>query len=521
MKLSRLLYSLAFAAVLVSAISLSLAACTENTSDAPAPPPVQKISILHFNDFHGHLEPFKRHYKDTQAWGGLMRMATLVKRIRQENESKGIETLFLSSGDTLQGSLLSTAFKGEAEFLALDKLGLTAMAVGNHEFDFGPERLFELERMVNFPLLSSNIHMRGGSGLLFKPYELITGKNGLRIAIVGLTTAETPITTLPENVEEFRFVEPELAMQSYFDDVDRRSDLIILLSHLGRNIDEAIARRYPETDIILGGHTHTLMAEPKIAGEVIISQAGDHGLYLGRLDIEIKKDRAFLLKHEMIPIKPDVPEDPETKKFIQGYSDKLSAEYKRQIGYSKVLLDGERSNIRTKETNLGDLATDAMRNFTKTDVALLNGGAIRDSIHPGPVLLENAMQAFPMNNKIFTMIISGEDLFKVLKHSIRGITGLTADEQLGGFLQVSGLSFEVDKGIPKNITVNGKRLVLYKSYKVATIDFLAAGGDGYKQLLNADAKYNTGVMLHDLVIEHFKKHHTIYESNSNKRIIRQ
>jgi len=509
---------------IISAVLLLLLLCIcscEQEKPLPVRPVTSKtVTILFFNDFHAHLTPFKKEYTDQNLWAGLARITAMVRKIRAENAAAGNETYLFSSGDSLQGSLISTVFKGEAEFKALDKLGIDAMAVGNHEFDFGSKRLLHLEQQVNFPLLSANTHLKESSNLVFDPYRIMRTSDGFRIAVMGLTTPETPITTAPENVSDYRFVQPELAVQRYIEDLDRRTDAIILLSHLGLDQDLMLARDYQELDVIIGGHTHTMMPEARILGEVIIGQAGDHGLYLGRMDIQISNDRAQLKHYEMIPMKPDMPQDGEMNAFIEQYSDKISSEYQHIVGYNAQLLDGERPNIRTHETNLGDLAADTIREFTGTDIAFINSGAIRASIHPGDVSIEKIINAFPMNNTICTMYLKGGDIYSILKRSIVGISGTGPDQELGSFLQVSGLSYKVKGSTISDVKIGSEPLLLPQTYHIATLDFLAAGGDGYKELHDGDQKYNTGVTLHDLVIAEFKNKRKI-DVEAGNRIIRE
>jgi len=512
-----------FISIVTAALMLSAILFCACEQEAPLPVRPEKsktITILFFNDFHAHLTPFKKEYQDENLWAGLARMAAQIKQIKAQNNAAGQETFVFSAGDSLQGSLISTVFKGEAELKALNELGIDAMAVGNHEFDFGTERLLNLEQEVSFPLLSANTHMKEGSSLVFDPYRIIKTQDGFRIAVMGLTTPETPITTAPENVSNLRFAQPELAVQRYISDLDNRTDAIILLSHMGFDQDLELARNFQELDVIIGGHTHSMLAEARLLGEVIIAQAGDHGLYLGRMDIQISNDRAHLKRYELIPMTPDLPQDEEMKAFIQQYSDKISAEYKRVVGHNVQLLDGERASIRTHETNLGDLAADTVREFTETDIALINSGAIRASIHPGDVTIENIINAFPMNNTICTMYLKGGDIYSILKRSIVGVSGPGPDQELGSFLQVSGISFKIDGASVVDIKVGSEPLMLPRTYRVATLDFLAAGGDGYKELHDGDQKYNTGVTLHDLVIEKFKRKHSI-DVYTDNRITRE
>ena len=479
----------------------------------------KKITILYFNDLHGHLAPFKRKYSTRELSGGFARLGYLVKKIRKENANKGIDTLVFSAGDNFQGTPMSTAFKGEAEFSAFNELMIDAAAVGNHDFDYSADNLFELAKMARFPIISATVYQLNGSEAVFKPDLILTTKNGIKVGMIGLTTPETPITTHPRNVFDLRFVEPPLAMQRHFEKLKKQSDILIALSHLGLDEDRKLAGLYPGLDLIIGGHTHSILPEPLKVGEVLIAQAGDRGLYLGRLDLEVEKRNVKVLSAQLISVDSSIPEDPGLKALVDSYSKMLSAEIGRVIGQTEVFLDGERGNIRTRETNLGNFIADLMRIRTNTDISFINGGAIRASLMPGEITLEDVMRVFPMNDDIIMLELSGEDIYFILKRSIQGLLSKGPDALFGGFLQVSGISFMVKDWKVTNIRINGEALNLFKTYSVATGDFLASGGDGYKEFKQGRHKYNTGITFRDIFVNYLREHRTI-KAKTDGRIVR-
>jgi 2',3'-cyclic-nucleotide 2'-phosphodiesterase (5'-nucleotidase family) len=486
-------------------LAFCLIGCTNVTTVEAPPIKAKRITLLYFNDFHGHLLPFKRFYNDTELSGGFARMAYLVNAIRAENKLKNISTLLLSAGDNFQGTPISTAYRGEAEFAAFNLIGLNATVVGNHDFDYSDTALYDILNRAEFPVLSSNIYFLAGSDLVFEPYTISKASGGLRVGIIGLTTPETAITTYPAHVSDLRFTRPELALQQFLDVVKRRSDLVVILSHLGITEDRRIAGLFPEVDVIIGGHSHTLMSKPEIVGDVIVTHAGENGLFLGRLDLEIVGDDVRIISQQLLSIDNRQPEDSAMKALIDGFNDKLAAEIEQVVGRSDCFLNGERGEIRRHETNLGDLVADLMRLRTGSDAALINSGAIRASIHPGPITLEHVINSFPMNNQIITLEVTGKDLYLTLKRSAEGLAASSPADPFGGFLQVSGIRFDIVGGEIRNINIGGKPLVLYKSYKIAVLDFLAAGGDGYRELKNGRTPYNTGITLQNLFIDHLKR----------------
>ena len=486
--------------------------------EPPPPEPSYELTILYFNDFHGQVEPFRKGFTDEHDVGGLSRLAGVVKKIREENKRKGVPLLALVAGDFLQGSTLSTAFQGRAELDMLNDMGLDALTIGNHEFDYGLGNLLELREMALFPMISATVYKKANNELLFEPTVLKTLPNGLRVGILGLTTDETRVTTNPKNVESLRFADPALAMQRYLPELDARVDLVIALSHVGYEKDLQMARQFPEADVILGGHSHTLLSTPKRVGDVVLSQAGDRGVHLGRLDLKIHRKQVELVSASMIPITENVPKDPQAETIAQAYIARLGEQLKKVVGNAAVFLDADRPQVRMQETNLGSFSADLMRRFAQTDVALLNGGAIRSSMQPGPITLGDIVRVFPMNNAVVTCKLDGLNLLRTLRYSVHRLTERHEDPQFGGFLQVSGLRFRLRNGAVTDVTINGVALDPDHVYDVATIDFLADGGDGYDMLKNAQKKYNTGQTLRDIMLDHLVNVQSNVDARTDGRI---
>ncbi len=470
--------------------------------ESPPPEPSYEVTLLYFNDFHGQVEAFRKGYNDKHNVGGLSRLTAVVTKIREENKAKKIPVLVMVAGDFLQGSTLSTAFQGRVELDLLNNLQLDALTVGNHEFDYGLGNLLELRELALFPMLSATVYKKTSNELLFEPTLIKTLPNGLSVGILGLTTDETRVTTNPKNVDTLRFADPALAMQRYLPELEAQTDLVIALSHVGYEKDLKLARQFPEADVILGGHSHTLINTPKQVGDVILSQAGDRGVYLGRLDLKIYKKQVQLVSASMIPITEDLPKDKQAETIAQDYIAGLDEQLKKVVGSTSVILDADRPQVRMRETNLGSLSADLMRQFAQTDVALINGGAIRASIQPGPITLADITRVFPMNNSVVTCRLDGLSLLRTLNYSVHRLTSKVEDPQFGGFLQISGLRFELKNGKVTQVTIGGEALDPDHIYSVATIDFLADGGDGYEMLKNARMKYNTGQTLRDILLDH-------------------
>ena len=187
------------------------------------------------------------------------------------------------------------------------------------------------------------------------------------------------------------------------------------------------------------------------------------------------------------------------------------------VGSTAVFFDGERANVRTQETNLGNLIADIMREATGADVAITNGGGIRASLAQGEVTVGDIYTVLPFDNTLTVIQVSGRDLLAALEHSAR-----LYPEQNGGFLQVSGMLFAVNPRMSGkrifNVRINDEHIMMDKLYTVATNDFLAAGGDGYEVLQNGTIVAETGLMLRDVVVDYFLKHGTVEEPEGGRII---
>ncbi len=506
-------------AVMVVILSTHFLACESETPKTLTVESKQ-LTFLFFNDFHGHLKPFTRAYGDEYLSGGFAHLAAMTEEIRTKNIERNVATYLFSGGDNLQGTPLSTAFMGQAEFEAFNAAGVDASVVGNHDLDYGLENLLYLRDLADFPLLSANIYELNTSKRLFQPYKIFNDPSGLRVGVVGLTTPETVMTTHPLNVQSIRFTRPDLAMQSLLLSLLKKTDVLVVLSHLGLRDDLELARQYPEINVIIGGHSHSMTTEPMRVGDVLICQAGDRGLMLGRLDLEVLDNRVYMTDFTMLPVMPSRSKHEGVAAVIDSFDSKLSTEISRVVGRSDSLLNAERASIRLRETNLGDLTSDLMRLQTDSDVAVINGGAIRSSILEGDITLESVMRAYPMNNEIVTMNVTGEQLLLALRRSIKGMLSRGPSHPFGGFLQVSGVRLVVESGQLMRVFIGGKSLQLYKDYRLATIDFLAAGGDGYRELKEGRDHYNTGINLRDMFVNYLKQKNHLRVETDGRMIFR-
>ncbi|NLO74070.1 MAG: hypothetical protein GX100_08215 [candidate division WS1 bacterium] len=435
------------------------------------------VTILHLNDLHGYLEPVEIEGVST---GGIARISTLVEEVRGWNDGHGNATLFLNAGDILQGTPMSMIYHGEPDVKCLNLMGLDYMTVGNHEFDFGQAGLEKVQQMAKFPLLSANIYVQRTGERLTAPYALFTLPDGTRGAAIGLTSKDTAVETLPVNVEGLRFADPVAECGEQLKALAGQAEFLVGVTHLGYENDLELARQFPELDVIIGAHSHTVLAEPTQVGRTLVCQAGSYGRWLGQLDMfvqggEVTRHRGFLRT-----IDGRIPEDPEIAKIVSKYASQLETQLGKVVATSTVDLLGERDEVRSQETNLGNLVCDLFREYTGAQIAIINGGGIRASISAGPITMGDVLKVMPFSNLVATKRVTGRQLREALEFA----AGL--ERPSGGFLQVSGLEMVIRGKTLQAVKIQGEPLDDKAEYTLATSEFLLAGGDGFAALARGE-----------------------------------
>ncbi len=489
-----------FKFALVFALLVSLAAgCGGLGKNVPDGRPVS-FTVLFFNDIHGHLMPFEIQTETgKQEVGGIARLAALAGKIRDENTEKGIRTVVLVAGDILQGTPMSTVFKGEPDVECFNEMGVDAVTVGNHEFDFGLANFTKLRNQAKFPFISSNIIEKETGNLLCEPSWSTPLSADTTLTVVGATTRDLLATTKAENVETLDVLDSVSSVKKIYEEAKDQGPVIVL-SHSRHRTDREIAMAAPELAAIIGGHDQILLSPYREVGGVPVFQAFEKGRYLGRLDfsMDAASRRAILVSHAYIPVTAETEADPRIKRIVASYNDKLGEQFKEVIGRSESFLDGERDRVRYEETSLGNFVADIIVEHTGAQVGLVNSGGLRASIKEGPVTVEDVFKAMPYSNELVMVEVTGEELKNILTRSVKG----AREEEDGGFLQVSGLKFAVRGHVPENIGVGKdlRPLDPESVYTVAITDFLATGGDGY-DIFKEKEKIDTGLPLRELIVD--------------------
>ena len=459
-----------------------------------------KLTILHMNDPHAHYLPYAESGVEGLI-GGFAKAQTVLKQVQARSQAEGRHTLLFMAGDLLMGTPFSTAFKGKLGVTLMNKMKFNAMTVGNHEFDYGQDNLLvNLKPLMEFPLLSSNTRTSSGQNVFQGVVEKKYPESNATVVIFGLTTTDTPTTTHPDNVKGLVFDDPIATAKGILDRVSEK-DLVIALTHVGVQEDKKLAEACPKISVIVGGHSHTAIFEPMKVNQTIISQAGAYARYVGKLDLDVVDGKITNYKGELIELTSAIKEDQEIAAIIAEYKAKLDASLSKVIGKTEVFLEGTRRSVRSgKETNLGRLIAYNMGMNSRSDVAILNGGGIRGSIKEGDITLNDVYTVLPFPDTVVKMNLSGEDIIAVLQR------GAELEPGSGGKLQTFGLTYTLDGDKVTIEKISGQPFDPGKTHSVATNDFLAAGGDGYKVFKEKGKNlYNSGPLISDLFINYISE----------------
>lgn len=462
----------------------------------PAPGPEQAketaeaeyVTILHTNDVHSRVEG------NDQDQIGYPKLATLVKGARENGP-----TLLLDAGDTLHGMAFANLEKGLSVVKLMNMLGYDAMAPGNHDFNYGFDRLKELEKEMHFPLLSANIMDEDGKNA-FSPYTILEC-GGHKIAVIGAENPQMVTAIHPDMIRGLEF-KPIDVLKDVVKEADEQSDAVIILTHWGADDayepNSGALAAIPGVDLVIDGHSHTFFKNIKQQpGHALVVSAGEYMKNIGRVVMRFDPD-GKLVECTALPITfemaaESIP-DEETAAFIGTIQAAQNEILNTVVGKTEVKLDGERETNRTGETNLGNLATDALRWYTKADIAFTNGGGIRKSIEEGNITQRDVVEVFPFGNSVVTIEVSGEQILAAMEHGLRKYP-----EQNGGFPQISNAKIVFDgQAQPGSrvllMEVDGKPIEKDKNYILATNDFLAAGGDGYEMFKDETILQYRGTM---------------------------
>lgn len=435
----------------------------------------REIGLLHVNDVY-QIAPI-----DPKApRGGLARLATLVSAVKRDAPA----TLFLFGGDTLSPSVESGAFKGRQMMAAWNALQLDAAVPGNHEFDFGEDVLRERLAESGFPWLAAN--MRADRPLPHVQPSLLRVVGGVRVGIVGLLTPDTMTLSKPGPRLHFEALLPAARREARALRA-KGAEVLVALTHNTLAEDRQLAAT-GLFDLILGGHDHHLITEQ--TGRTLIFKAGSDARDVIHVRLRLEqaggKHRLAGISWDLLPLDGRWKEDPAVLALAADFERQSGRLMAETVGETTVPLDARGETLRRGESNVGNFAADAVRAALGADVALLNAGGFRIDrvMEPGPLSRHDLLALLPFQNPLVLLSIKGAELLAALEH---GIDLRLVHGQSGAFPHVSGLRVRYDPRAPKgsrivDAQVNGAPLERDRSYRLATSNYLAGGGDGYAVL---------------------------------------
>jgi 5'-nucleotidase/UDP-sugar diphosphatase len=483
--------------------------------------PATRLSLLHLNDFHSRHEGAQANgagcRPDADCLGGSARLVAAVKAARAAAEGAGRAVLALDAGDQFMGSLFYTHHRGLAEAAIQREWGCQAMALGNHEFDHGPENLARYVRALGVPVLAANLDTAAEPALagLVRPAAAFR-LGGARVVVIGLITEDTPVIASPGPRLRFRDAE-EAAERAVAEARAEGPALVVLASHRGFQADQRLAARVRGVDVIIGGHSHTILANradaagphPVLAEgpdrPVRIVQAGALGRFLGRLDLDLDAaGRVVAQAGEAAELVPAIAPDAEAAAIVARFAAPLGELRARPVATSAAAFDN--GACRSGECAIGNLIAEAMlAAVPAADVALQNGGGIRASFPAGTISYGDVLTVLPFGNTLATATIRGAHLLAALENGL-------SQPGAGRFPQVAGLRFVAEMSRPAGSRVVSAEILRGeragpvqpdRAYRLVTNNFVRRGGDGYAMLRDhALDAYDTGPLLEEVVAAH-------------------
>jgi 5'-nucleotidase / UDP-sugar diphosphatase len=468
-------------------MAISLALTAVSMVQAYTPGKTYKITVLHTNDNHG------RFWQNRDGEYGMAARATLIKNLREEVKQAGGHVLLLDAGDVNTGVPQSDLLDAEPDFLGMKAMGYDVMAIGNHEFDNTLEMIKEQRKWAGFPFISANIYYKDSARRVF-PSHVVKEIDDLKVTIFGLTTEDTPLKSNKENTKYVRFTPAVAEAKKIVPWLKQNTDVLIALTHTGHYPDEqngpdapgdvTIARQTRGIDLIVGGHTQKPLFEPDFQNGTAIVQAYEWGKYVGKVDMEFIDGKLTVKSSKLIPVnlkdsQVRIEPDKELEALLKPFKDKGDANLLVEIGKADVEYVGTRNEVRSKETNLANLVLKANKEKYQADVAVLNGGSMRDSIYPGKITYESILMVQPFGSELVLVSLTGTELKGYLEFILINLL-----PESGSFPHFAGIDIVGDANTRKikKLLVDGKDLDNNRSYKLVLPEFIAAGGDRYPVL---------------------------------------
>ncbi|EGQ8547496.1 bifunctional UDP-sugar hydrolase/5'-nucleotidase [Vibrio parahaemolyticus] len=529
---------------LSAAILASLAGCASQPAHEWNADTTYKLTVLHTNDHHG------RFWQNKHGEYGMAARKTLIDDLRDEIQAEGGSVLLLSGGDINTGVPESDLQDAEPDFKGMSKIGYDAMALGNHEFDNPLDVLFKQQDWANFPMLSANIYDKKTGKRLFQPYAMFN-KQGIKIAVIGLTTEDTAKLGNPEFIGQVDFRDPKAEAKELIAELKKTEnpDLIFAVTHMGhyengnRGInapgDVALARYLNEGDLdmIVGGHSQEPVCmegpnvikknfkpgdecQPDQQNGTYIVQAHEWGKYVGRADYEFRNGELSMVSYDLIPVnlkkkinvdgqsqrvfvQDEITQDKAMLDFLRPFQEKGQSQLNVKIAESNGKLEGDRDVVRFQQTNLGRLIATAHMERAKADFAVMNSGGVRDSIEAGEITYKDVLTVQPFGNMVSYVDMSGQEVLDYLN------IVATKPVDSGAYAQFSGISMRIENDKVTNVFIGNKQLRLDGRYRFTVPSYNASGGDGYPKIDTHPGYVNTGFTDAEVLKDYLESHSPI------------
>ncbi|HCD1303802.1 TPA: bifunctional UDP-sugar hydrolase/5'-nucleotidase [Vibrio parahaemolyticus] len=529
---------------LSAAIWASLAGCASQPAHEWNADTTYKLTVLHTNDHHG------RFWQNKHGEYGMAARKTLIDDLRDEIQAEGGSVLLLSGGDINTGVPESDLQDAEPDFKGMSKIGYDAMALGNHEFDNPLDVLFKQQDWANFPMLSANIYDKKTGKRLFQPYAMFN-KQGIKIAVIGLTTEDTAKLGNPEFIGQVDFRDPKAEAKELIAELKKTEnpDLIFAVTHMGhyengnRGInapgDVALARYLNEGDLdmIVGGHSQEPVCmegpnvikknfkpgdecQPDQQNGTYIVQAHEWGKYVGRADYEFRNAELSMVSYDLIPVnlkkkinvdgqsqrvfvQDEITQDKAMLDFLRPFQEKGQSQLNVKIAESNGKLEGDRDVVRFQQTNLGRLIATAHMERAKADFAVMNSGGVRDSIEAGEITYKDVLTVQPFGNMVSYVDMSGQEVLDYLN------IVATKPVDSGAYAQFAGISMRIENDKVTNVFIGNKQLRLDGRYRFTVPSYNASGGDGYPKIDTHPGYVNTGFTDAEVLKDYLESHSPI------------
>lgn len=470
---------------------------------------IKEITLLHTNDIESVYEPVDAFWNDNiERIGGIPYLASLIKQV----QAKEPTSFLMDAGDIFTGSLAKKT-QGKLSFDLYSAMGYDVITLGNHEFEYGWETLRDTMPRASYPVLNANIVYENGDVPFAQPYTILE-RDGVRIGVIGVMGVDAFYNTMWKgNRKGLTIKDPTETVQYWADKIRDDVDMIVVLTHqnktapmqtdkeaddeVQRGFDEdyAMAGKLKGVDVIFGGHSDHGLWQPVVHPDTgtVIGLTFGQGKYLGytKFSVDTDKHDVKLLEGKLIPVESNkLPRDQKTGALI----DHARAAYP-QLAQEIATIDATAYRRYYRESNIGNLIADIMKDAGQADIAMISSGSIRADLNKGPVTMEKVMDVFPFTDKLSVVSINGVQLKELMEYSYTLPYGLA---------QFAGIQSTYDSTRPEgkrliSLKVNGEPVKTDKMYRVATYSYAASGGDGYhmfaKGQLESEGKSVTQVLI--------------------------